>query len=50
MAYSNDTKPSSTYTLDDEPTFPSGSPIGMLLSLTFSAETGNAYTNDSKPS
>lgn len=61
MAYSNDTKPSGSYTSDTKAIsgVVVGNPIGLLLALTFAADTqfysfdsepsAVSYTNDSKP-
>ncbi len=60
--YSNDTKPSGTFSSDTKPLpeggISIGNPIGLLLSLTYSVAIegfdydsipSGAYSNDSKP-
>lgn len=54
MAYSNDTKPSGSYSSDSKPSSSAtsidiGSPIGLLLSLTYAvAVSSGGYSNDTK--
>lgn len=56
MSYSNDTKPSGSFSNDSKPSSSGssiaiGTPIGLLLSLTYAAAVSSGgYSNDTKSS
>ncbi len=57
MPYTNDTKPTSSFSNDTKPSLASamnviGNPIGLLLALTYAVVNygpGEEYTNDTEP-
>lgn len=54
MSYTNDTKPTSSFSADTKPANTAmsggGVPIGLLLALTYAGGATSIYANSTKPS